>query len=188
MTANKQPDPRADVDVPQQEGSTAPSLGEGEEASAEALAAARAEALEYRDRFLRAKAETDNVRRRSEQDIANVRKFALEGFAGEVLGVRDNLERALSVDMSRDDVVAKVLEGLNLTLAQLDGILEKFGLVMVDPQGERFDPERHQAMTTADSSDVPPGHVVSVMQKGYLLNGRLLRPALVIVARDPESS
>lgn len=150
----------------------------------EALQAARAEAADYQERYLRAKAETENIRRRAEADISNVRKFALEGFASEILHVRDNLERAQAVDLHGDGVVEKVVEGLALTLKQMDSVFERFGLTPIEPVGERFDPERHQAMTMAESSELPPGHVLQVAQKGYLLNGRLLRPAMVVVSKE----
>lgn len=148
------------------------------------LQAAKTEASDNYERFLRAKAETENIRRRAETDIANVRKFAIEAFAADILTARDNLERAQAVDFNTDGVVEKVVEGLSLTLQQVDAVLERFGLIPVNPVGERFDPERHQAMTLTETQEVPPGHVAQVVQKGYLLNGRLLRPAMVIVAKE----
>ncbi|MHB1585885.1 MAG: nucleotide exchange factor GrpE [Acidiferrobacteraceae bacterium] len=148
------------------------------------LQAAKTEASDNYERFLRAKAETENIRRRAETDIANVRKFAIEAFAADILTARDNLERAQAVDFNTDGVVEKVVEGLSLTLQQVDAVLERFGLTPVNPVGERFDPERHQAMTLTETREIPPGHVAQVVQKGYLLNGRLLRPAMVIVAKE----
>lgn len=185
MTAHKTPDQAAHpvgndgaaddaVATPGSEGQTTPEV--------ETL---RAEVEEYRDRYLRAKAESENVRRRAELDVANARKFAIDSFAAEVLTVRDNLERAQAIPLSSPEVVAKVIEGLALTLSELESVLERQGLAAVDPRGERFDPERHQAMTSVATNEVPPGHVVEVMQKGYLLNGRLVRPAMVVVARAP---
>lgn len=148
------------------------------------LQAAKTEASDNYERFVRAKAETENIRRRAETDIANVRKFAIEAFAADILTVRDNLERAQAVDFNTDGVVEKVVEGLALTLQQVDAVLERFGLTPVNPVGERFDPERHQAMTLTETREIPAGHVAQVVQKGYLLNGRLLRPAMVIVAKE----
>ena len=148
------------------------------------LKAAKTEAAEHYERFLRAKAETENIRRRAETDIANIRKFAIDAFAAEVLTVRDNLERAQAIDISDEGVVGKVVEGLALTLRQVDAVLERFGLTAINPVGERFDPELHQAMSITETQEIPPGHVLQVAQKGYLLNGRLLRPAMVIVAKE----
>ena len=182
MTANKIPDQATDMDS--EDGGTTP--GEDQSSAPEAeLESARTEASEYRDRFLRAKAEAENIRRRADLDIANARKFAIDAFAAEVLTVRDNLERAQAVELSDATIVARVVEGLALTLNELDAILDRQGLARFDPTGEKFDPERHQAMTSVESAEIPAGHVVQVMQKGYTLNGRLLRPAMVVVARTP---
>lgn len=147
------------------------------------LAAARAEAAEAKDKFLRAKAETENVRRRAEADVANAHKYGIERFAMEMLAVRDSLELAKGVDRSQTGIVDKVLEGVGLTLKLMDSGFEKFGLTMVDPAGQKFDPALHQAMTMQETDTVEANHVVQVMQKGCLLNGRLLRPALVVVAK-----
>ena len=147
------------------------------------LADARAEAAEAKDKFLRAKAETENVRRRAEADVANAHKYGIERFALEMLAVRDSLELAKGVDRGQTGIVDKVLEGVELTLKLMDSGLEKFGLTIVDPAGQKFDPALHQAMTMQETDAVEPNHVVQVMQKGCLLNGRLLRPALVVVAK-----
>jgi len=149
------------------------------------LEQARAEAEENKERFLRAKAETENVRRRAELDVVNAHKYAIEKFAAEILNVRDSLELARSVDAKTDsgDLLGKMLEGVDLTLKQLDNVFEKFDLRVIDPQGERFDPERHQAMSMVESDEVEPHHVVTVVQKGAMLTDRLLRPALVIIAK-----
>lgn len=155
------------------------------------LEKARAEAAENLDRFLRARAETENMRKRAELDVAATRKYAIERFAAEIVAVRDSLELARMVELPQDSnpAVQKMHEGLDLTLKLLDGIFQKFGLTLIDPAGQKFDPERHQAISMIDSAEVPPGHVVSVVQKGFLLNDRLLRPAMVVVARgaaEPE--
>src|SRR3989344_3304042 len=145
----------------------------------------RAESAENLDRFLRAKAEVENVRKRGEADISTARKYAIERFASEIVAVRDSLELARMVELPKDTnpAVQKMHEGLDLTLKLLDGIFQKFGLTLLDPQGQKFDPERHQAISMVDSVEVPPYHVVNVVQKGFLLNERLLRPAMVVVAR-----
>ena len=148
------------------------------------LASAQAQAAESNDRFVRAKAETENIRRRAELDVAAAHKYGIEQFAGELLGVRDSLDLAKSVDLSGGpEVVAKMVEGLDLTLKLMETAFQKFGLTVVDPQGEKFDPDKHQAMTMMETDDVPPNHVAKVVQKGYELHDRLLRPALVMVAK-----
>ena len=145
----------------------------------------RAESAENLDRFLRAKAEVENVRKRGEADISTARKYAIERFAAGIVAVRDSLELARMVELPKDSnpAVQKMHEGLDLTLKLLDGIFQKFGLTLLDPQGQKFDPEQHQAISMVDSAEVPPNHVVTVVQKGFLLNDRLLRPAMVVVAR-----
>lgn len=145
----------------------------------------RAEAAENLDRFMRARAEAENMRKRGELELVATRKFAIERFASEIISVRDSLELARMVELPKDSnpAVQKMHEGLDLTLKLLDGIFQKFGLTLIDPSGQKFDPERHQAISMVDSAEVPPGHVVTVVQKGFLLNDRLLRPAMVVVAR-----
>ena len=153
------------------------------------LEKARAEAAENIDRFLRAKAEADNVRKRAEIDITAARKYGIERFAGEIIDVRDSLELARMVELPQDTspAVQKMHEGLDLTLKMMDNIFQKFGLVILDPTRQKFDPERHQAISMVVSAEVPANHVVNVVQKGYLLNDRLLRPAMVVVARAEPS-
>ena len=149
------------------------------------LETARAEIADLKDKFLRAKAETDNVRRRAELDVAAAHKFAVERFASEIVAVRDSLELARTVELKGDpDVMQKMHEGLELTLKLLDGVFQKFGITLIDPRGEKFDPTRHQAISMVDSGETPVNHVVSVVQKGYLLYDRVLRPAMVVVARE----
>lgn len=152
------------------------------------LEKARAEAAENLDRFMRARAEAENMRKRAELDVVATRKFAIERFASEIVAVRDSLELARMVELPKDSnpAVQKMHEGLDLTLKLLDGIFQKFGLTLIDPAGQKFDPERHQAISMVASAEVPPGHVVNVVQKGFLLNDRLLRPAMVVVARAAE--
>jgi len=160
------------------------------ESLAAQLEAAQAEIAEHKDRYMRAAAEADNIRRRAENDIASARKFAIEGFASEILSVRDSLEiaRSLEINEGDSDAVAKMKEGLDLTLKQLDSALSKFSIETIDPQkGDKLDPERHQAMSTQESDNVPPNHILSVIQKGYTIHDRLLRPAMVVVAKKPEA-
>jgi molecular chaperone GrpE len=149
------------------------------------LEAARGEAADLKDKFLRAKAETENVRRRAEADIAAARKYGIESFATELLAVRDSLDLAQAVvlDKGSSEAVQKMYEGIELTLKLMDGAFQKFGITLLDPLGEKFDPTRHQAISTVESEQLAPNHVVSVVQKGYLLKERLLRPAMVVVAR-----
>ena len=146
---------------------------------------ARAETAENLDNFLRAKAETENIRRRAETEVANARKYGVERFAAELLVVKDSLELARAVELKEGDTAAvqKMHEGLDLTLKLMDDVFRKFGLTAVDPKGEKFDPERHQAISIVESDLVAPNHVVTVVQKGYLLHERVLRPAMVTVSK-----
>ncbi|WP_244814379.1 nucleotide exchange factor GrpE [Caballeronia sp. Lep1P3] len=143
-----------------------------------ALAEAQAKAAALQEEFLRAKAETENVRRRGQEDVAKAHKFAIESFAENLLPVLDSLEAALA-DQSTD--LAKVREGVELTLRQLTGALEKGRVVALNPVGEKFDPHRHQAISMVPA-DQEPNTVVTVLQKGYIIADRVLRPALVTVA------
>jgi molecular chaperone GrpE len=145
------------------------------------LAAARAEIDKVREDWLRAKAETDNVRRRSQEDVAKAHRYGQENFAAALLAVKDSLEAALAVENAS---VESFKEGVELTARQLDAAFEKFAVKAIDPQGEKFDPHRHQAISQVESAQ-EPGTVVSVLQKGYLLHDRVLRPALVIVSKSP---
>jgi molecular chaperone GrpE len=163
--------------------------GEGEEpieASTESADAApqdlEAELAAAQDAALRAQADAMNVQRRSEQEIDKARKFALERFCGDLLGVVDNLERAMesSSDAGGD---AALIEGIELTHKGFMDVLTKYGVVPVDPMGEPYDPETAQAMSMVEQPDAEPNTVVALMQKGYTLNGRLLRPAMVMVSK-----
>ena len=136
-----------------------------------------------RDLALRAQAEAQNAKRRAEQDVEKARKFALERFCGELLPVADNLERALEAANRDDEAVKPIAEGVDLTLKTLLDALKKFQIEQVDPAGEPFDPQLHQAMSMVENPDAEPNTVLSVMQKGYTLNGRLVRPAMVIVSK-----
>ncbi len=137
-------------------------------------------------KYLRAAAELENVRKRAARDVENAHKFALERFAMELLAVRDSLEMGLAAGEGAD--VESLRQGKEATLKQLVSIMERFGVEELDPQGEPFDPTQHEAMTMQPSADVEPGSVLTVFQKGYALNGRLLRPARVVVAAETEDS
>lgn len=142
----------------------------------------QAKADENWDRYLRAAAETENVRKRAARDVEHARKYALEAFAKEMLAVRDTFEMGIDAAESAD--VASLVEGNKATLKLLTTTLERFGISEVDPVGEPFDPELHEAISMQPSADAEPGSVLVVAQKGYALNGRLLRPAMVVVAAE----
>jgi molecular chaperone GrpE len=144
-----------------------------------------ADLAEAKDAALRAQADAANVQRRAEQEIDKARKFALDRFVGELLPVVDNMERGLSAaaDSGAD---ATITEGLELTLKSFMDALKKAGVEVVDPQGEPFDPQLAQAMSMVPNPDVEPNTVIAVMQKGYTLNGRLVRPAMVMVSKADE--
>jgi len=148
-----------------------------------ALATAQATVGDQKDSVIRAKAEVDNIRRRAAQDVEKARKFALEKFAGEMLTVVDNLERGLATIDGEAEEQKSTFEGINLTLQGLLSGIEKFGVKAIDPQDQPFNPELHQAMSMQEVPDVAPNTVIAVMQKGYELNGRLIRPAMVMVSK-----
>ncbi|WP_033783914.1 nucleotide exchange factor GrpE [Pantoea sp. 9140] len=136
-----------------------------------------------RDAQMRAQAEVENIRRRAEMDVEKAHKFALEKFANELLPVIDSLERALEVANKEDPQLASMIEGIELTLKGLLGAVRKFGVEVVGETGVPFNPEVHQAMSMMESEEFEPNHVMLVMQRGYTLNGRLLRPAMVAVSK-----
>ncbi|CRL60756.1 nucleotide exchange factor GrpE [Proteus penneri] len=136
-----------------------------------------------REAMARALAEVENVRRRTQQDIEKAHKFALEKFSNELLPVLDNLERALFAADHENESLKPMIEGLELTLKSFLDAVRKFGIEVVEEKNVAFNPEVHQAMTLIDSPEHESNHVVDVMQKGYTLNGRLLRPAMVIVSK-----
>jgi molecular chaperone GrpE len=150
------------------------------------LQAALDKANENYELFLRAKAETENVRRRAQEDIAKAHKFAIESFAEDLVPVMDSLEKALETS---NGTVESLRQGVELTLRQLRSAFEKHRLTAIDPKGEKFDPHRHQAISTVPASEgCPPNHVVAVLQKGWLLAERVLRPALVTVTQSEQST
>jgi molecular chaperone GrpE len=163
------------VDAP---GAAAPDTLEAE------LAEARARADEHWNSYLRAVAENDNVRKRAQRDVEAAHRFAIERFAAELLDVRDSLELGVAAGPTAEP--ARLVEGMEATLRLLNKAFDKAGVNVVDPVGQPFNPEFHEAMATQPSAEAAPGSVLAVVQKGYLLNGRLLRPARVLVAREPD--
>ena len=146
---------------------------------------AQAKADDNWNLYLRTQADLQNIQRRAERDLSNAHKFALEQFVKELLPVRDSLEMGIAAATETVDVV-QLKEGSELTLKMLQSALEKFGVKTVDPTGSKFDPELHQAMAMQPTDQSEPNTVLQVVQKGYTLNERLVRPAMVIVARSPE--
>jgi len=138
---------------------------------------------EARDQALRTAAELQNVRRRAEQDVEKAHKFALEKFASDLLMVVDSLERGLELSDADNEALRPMREGMELTLKAFHDTLKRYQVEALDPHGEPFNPEHHQAMAMQPSASVEPGSVLKVFQKGYLLNGRLLRPAMVVVSK-----
>lgn len=150
------------------------------------LEAAQQASLEERERAIRAVAEMENLRRRAAQDVEKAHKFALEKFAAELLSVLDNLERAIELADKENDTLKPMIEGVELTLKSMQSGVAKFGLVALDPTNQPFDPNAHQAMSMVPSADVAPNTVIAVMQKGYELNGRVIRPAMVMVSKSAD--
>jgi len=145
----------------------------------ERLKKAELAAAEHHDAWLRAKAEADNIRKRARGEIASAHKFAVEGFASELLAVKDSLEAALAAENAS---VESMKSGVELTLKQLAAVFERFNLTEINPVGQKFDPHRHQAISAVEAQ-AEPNTVVQVLQKGYLLHDRVIRPALVLVAK-----
>jgi len=183
-TPNPEPLPSAgEANTPSADAAQAPEVMPSTE---ELLRSAELLAAEHHDAWLRAKAETENVRRRAHDDIAKTHKFASEKFAGELLAVKDSLEAALA-DASQD--AASLRGGVELTLRQLDAAFEKANLAEINPLGEKFDPHKHQAIGQVEAPDdqTEPNQVVSVLQKGYALHDRILRPALVMICKPRDA-
>ena len=152
--------------------------------------AARIQVLEEQlagahDQALRVAADLQNVRRRAEQDVEKAHKFALEKFAGDLLPIIDSLERGLELSSPDDESIRPMREGIELTLKMFQDTLKRYQLEAIDPHGEPFNAVQHQAMAMQESADVEPNSVLKVFQKGYQLNGRLLRPAMVVVSKAP---
>jgi molecular chaperone GrpE len=151
-----------------------------------ALAAAEAKAADNWNSYLRAVAELENFRKRTERELENARKYAVERFAQELVGVGDSLEAGIAA--AADNPGPALLEGAQATLKQLQRAFDKAGIKIIDPVGQPFDPAWHEAMVAQESRDAPPNTVLAVIQKGYSLNGRLLRPARVVVAKAPDAN
>lgn len=153
-----------------------------------ALEAAQEEAGKMKDQFLRAEAEMANLRRRVEKDVENAHKFGQEKLSKELLNVADNLERAIASSEGENVDPTVLKEGVEMTLKGLMDIFTKFSIDVIDPQGEPFDPQLHQAMSMVENPEVEPNTVIAVMQKGYQLHGRLIRPAMVMVSKGGETA
>lgn len=152
----------------------------------QSLEQAQAKAAENWDALLRTRAEAENIRRRTARDLENAHKYALERFTQELLPIIDSLHMGLRAAQSADGAIDKLREGTELTLKMFETALAKFQVVAIDPVGQPFNPEQHQAVTLIESKDAAPNTVVTVLQKGYTLNERLIRPAMVIVAKVAE--
>lgn len=157
--------------------------GPGHEEAVQLLEDARAKADENWDSVLRLQAEIANLKKRNQRDLENAHKFALDKVTDQLLPVMDSLEMGLHAATEEAATLESIQEGSELTVKILVSVFEKIGITAIDPVGETFDPEQHQAMSMVESDDHEPNTVVSVMQKGYLLNGRLIRPAMVMVAK-----
>jgi len=153
---------------------------ESEHAVNQQLEEAQQQVAEHQDKMLRMQAEMENLRKRTERDVSNAHKYAVEKFANELLQVKDSLELGLNAD---DIDVDKLKEGTELTLKMLSNAFEKFAIEEVNPIDEAFDPNLHEAMTMQESAEHEPNIVLTVVQKGYTLHGRLIRPAMVIVSK-----
>ena len=160
---------------------------EGETSEVEAL---QAQVQEFQEQMLRSQAEMQNVRRRAEIDVEKAHKFALEKFVKELLPVADSLEKAVESTEGHDEsgeLVASIREGVEMTLSLFMSSLKKFNVEQINPVGEPFDPQHHEAMSMVPAPDAEPNSVVAVVQKGYLLNGRVVRPAMVVVAKAEDA-
>ena len=178
ITANKGESGDAPVDA------EAEAASSGDEVLLEKLEEAELAAERAKDDLLRVQAEMQNLRRRTEQDVEKAHKYGIEKFSTALLVVMDNLERALtSASESRDESVKAIQDGVSLTLKSFNDCFAKFSIEAVDPLGEPFDPQLHQAIATQESPDSEPNSVIEVVQKGYTLNGRVIRPAMVMVSK-----
>ncbi len=166
--------------------------GQADAAATDPVAEAKREAAEYKDRLLRTLAEMENLRKRTEREVADARLYGIASFAREVLAVADNMHRALGAISPElrdqgDAQVKSLIEGVELTERELMKALEKSGVKKFSPQGEKFDPNLHQAMFELETSEGPPGYVAQVIQAGYMIGDRVLRPAMVAVSKAPKA-
>jgi molecular chaperone GrpE len=150
------------------------------------LATVQVQLTEARDAQLRAYAEMENVRKRAQRDVEAAHRYAVERFAADMIEVRDTLELGIAAGAAPE--AASFVEGMQATLRMIDKAFDKAGIVVIDPAGQAFNPEFHEAMVTQPSADQPPGSVLAVVQRGFSLNGRLLRPARVVIARAPDAA
>jgi molecular chaperone GrpE len=196
MDNRKMTDPTARQGAATDMGETAPEAREPELVPAEQVTAALGAAAEFKDKLLRTLAEMENLRKRTEREVADARQYAIANFARDVLAVADNMHRALeAIDSelrdSADTKMKSLVEGVELTERELMKVLERNGVKMFSPAGEKFDPNLHQAMYELESPELPPGSVAQVIQAGYTLGDRVLRPALVAVSKaasKPQAS
>ena len=176
------------IDAPDDAEAAQATFGEQSEDVHVLLEDARNKADEHWNQYLRLQAEMDNLRKRSERDIANAHKFALEKFAAELLPVKDSLEMGIAAATEDETIDAdRLKEGSELTLKLLSSAFEKYNIKEINPLDELFNPDHHEAMSIQERADVEPNTVVNVVQKGYLLNDRLVRPAMVIVSKAPAA-
>ena len=157
-----------------------------EEIAVDPLSELEVQLEEMRDQVLRHQAEVQNVKRRAEQDVEKARKYALERFCNELLPVVDSLEMAILSEPPDQEDSESILKGVKLTLKMFVDTLAKFNLEQMNPEGEPFDPKLHQAVSMVENNEVEPNTVLSVMQRGYILSGRLIRPAMVVVSKASE--
>jgi molecular chaperone GrpE len=191
VVADKKPkheEPVIDDEQLVSETDDAESQDQDEPSLEEALEQLQVDLITAKDDVLRAHADAQNVKRRAEQDVEKARKFALERFCKELLPVIDNLERALEAAPADEPVVKPIAEGVELTLKSFADAFARFKIEAVNPLGEPFDPQFHQAMSMVENADVEPNTVTLVMQKGYTLHGRLVRPAMVMVSKAVANS
>ena len=187
-TDNAQADEQATVEAASAEEAQAPDeAGELHDIAPEKLHLmledARAKADEHWEMVIRARAESDNLKKRHARELENAHKYAIDKFVNELLPVRDSMELGISAGNEEGADLAKIIEGSELTLKLLTDVMNKFGIQEINPQGELFNPEFHQAMAMQPSDEVEPNTVIAVIQKGYTLNGRLVRPAMVMVSQ-----
>jgi molecular chaperone GrpE len=190
IAGNSEEESPAEIEEPDSDLASDQFENDSREELIEKLLTAHTEIDAMKDGYIRAKADVENIQRRSQNEMISARKFAIEGFARELLSVIDSLEQASRVEMDKSnaEVVDKMKEGLALTLKQFDTVMEKFGVTAVEAEaGVKFNPELHQAISMVPSGDVEPEHILSVMQKGFMLKDRLLRPAMVVIATTAES-
>jgi len=192
--SSEEQNPNVDAEATSEAPEMAPEAQEGAEERVEDVNPAelvlqieglQAEIAKLKDQELRTQAEMHNVRRRAEQDVEKAHKFGVEKFVGDMLTVIDNLERALASMDAEDEALKAAREGIELTLKSMQDGLKRHSVEAIDPAGEPFDPEFHQAMTMVPNPDLEPNTVMDVFQKGYTLHGRLVRPAMVVVAKAP---